>query len=377
MSVRRKALLATVFETVPDPRSEKRAKLHRLTDVLFMVVTATLCNIQGWRQIEIFAKTRIVFFRRFLELPNGVPCSQTFGRILAKIDPKAFMAAFVNWTDRVRTVRAGEQLCFDGKRVRGASGRMDGTSVLHLVDVWATKARLSLAHRKVDSKHNEVEAMLELLEIVDAKGTVISIDAIACQPKMAEAIAKKKAAYILALKGNQKTLHEEVKLFFQDLLAGGLPGVPYDLHESHEKGHGRIESRKVCASSDITWLEDRARWKDLRSVVMVESRRQIKGKTTTQQRFYLTSLPPEAARLGRYIRHHWHIENRSHWVLDVSFGEDRCQVHAKNAAENFAVLRKLALNQLRRESSRPDLTGPVKRILAACDEQYLLKVLMA
>jgi predicted transposase YbfD/YdcC len=378
MVTRSRTILETVLSEVPDPRSPKRAKLHNLVDILVIVVAATLSRVEGWHQIVLFAKSKIDFFRGILELPNGIPCPQTFGRVLARVDPQGFMDAFHVWAEGLREFVDGEQIGLDGKRIRGASDRLKGKGKppIHVVSAWAAENRLCLGQRTVADKHNEIEAMLGLIKILEIKNTTVSIDAMGCQKEIAAAIVDRKANYILALKANHKNLHSDVQLFFEDLKANTFPGLAYDTSSSTDKDHGRIETRRVWATSDIEWLEQRTQWKGLSTIVMVESRRKIGTKTTTKTRYYLTSLPPEARRLGKYIRRHWHIENRLHWTLDVAFGEDRDRAYAGYAAENFALIRKLAINLLRRESSKKE-SVPCKRLLATIDNDYLLKVLMA
>jgi len=378
MGSRSQTALETALSKVPDPRSTKRAKRHKLVDILVIVVAATVSRVEGWHQIVLFAKAKLDFFKGILELPNGIPCAQTFGRVLARIDPQGFMDAFMDWADGLRQVIDGEQINMDGKWLRGVSERLKaaGKAPINIVSAWAAKNRLCLGQRKVDSKHNEIEAMLSLIKMLDVKNTTVSIDAIGCQKEIAGELSARRANYLFALKRNQKNLFEDVSLFFEDLKANALPGVAYDVCTSVAKHHGRSETRRLWATSDIDWLEQRAQWPGLSTIVMVESQRKIGTKITTNKRYYLSSLPPEANRLARYIRRHWHIETRLHWTLDVTFGEDRDRNYAGHAAENFALIRKLAINLLRRESSKKE-SVPCKRLLATIDERYLLRVLTA
>jgi predicted transposase YbfD/YdcC len=363
------------FEGLKDPRVE-RTRRHELMDIVIISLLAVVCYADGWSEIVDYAKTKESWLRTFLKLPNGIPCDDTFRRVFAALDPEQFQACFLSWTRSLVGGTNGKLVAIDGKTARHSFAGEEGKGPLHLVSAWVAQNQLVLGQVATESKSNEITAIPKLLELLDLHGATVTIDAMGCQKAIAEKIVDGGADYILALKDNHPTLHGEVELFFDSVRAEGLQDLRWDRSESVDGGHGRIELRRVFASDDIDWMAEKASWKALRSVVMVESERTIGEKTSVERRYYLSSLAADAGAIGEKIRGHWGIENELHWVLDMAFNEDRSRIRRGKAPDNFALLRKIALNLLKHEKTcRRGLEGKRKR--AAWDDQYLLKVLEA
>lgn len=363
------------FENLTDPRSGK-AKRHYFGEILFITLAAMVCGMEGFDDFERFAKLKETWLRGFLKLPHGPPSDDTFRRVFAALDPKGFLECFIAHVGAIRPDLAGELIAIDGKTLRHSFDHGDPESSLHLISAWAGGCGLTLGQLLVDGKTNEITAVPKLLRQLDVRGSTVTLDAMGCQKKIAQEIHFAGAHYILALKANHGTLHAEVASLFADAEAleyGRTKGAAVHHHDpGPEKGHGRIEHRVVKATDFLDWFEpaERKHWLGLRSLVEITSTRQLKGETSIEKRYYLTSHDPEAARLGDLIRRHWGIENRCHWVLDMTFGEDHCRVRKGHAGENLALLRKLSLNLLRHDQTIKD-TMRGKRIRAALCEKTL------
>ena len=363
------------FESLKDPRVE-RTRRHKLMDIVVMSVMAVICYADGWSDIHDFGKAREAWLREFLELPNGIPCDDTFRRVFAALDPEQFQACFLSWVRSLVGSTDGKLVAIDGKTVRHSFAREEGKGALHLVSAWVAENQAVLGQLATDSKSNEITAIPQLLELLDLRGATVTIDAMGCQKAIAEKIIDAGGNYILGLKENHPTLHQEVEQFFETAQAEAFRDTRCDQDETVDGGHGRIELRRVFASEDIDWLADKPYWKGLRSVVMVESERSVGDKTSFERRYYLSSLAADAALLGERIRGHWGIENQLHWVLDMAFDEDRSRIRRGHGPDNFALLRKIALILLKREKTlRRGLEGKRKR--AAWDHDYVLRVLEA
>lgn len=365
----------THFESLKDPRVE-RTRRHKLMDIVVVSVMAVISFADGWDDIVEYAKVREAWLRTFLELPNGLPCADTFRRVFTALDPEQFQACFLSWMRSLVDTTDGKLIAIDGKTVRHSFAGEEGKGPLHVVSAWVAQNQLVLGQIATDTKSNEITAIPKLLQLIDVRGATVTIDAMGCQKKIAEAIVDGGGDYILALKDNQPTIRQEVELFFESARAEAFRDTPCDQAQSIDGDHGRIEVRRVFASGDIGWMADKAQWKNLQSVVMVESERTIGNDTSLEHRYYLTSHTAEAALLAERIRGHWGIENKLHWVLDMAFDEDRCRIRRGNAPDNFALLRKIALNLLKLEkTSHRGLEAKRKR--AAWDQGYLIKVLQA
>lgn len=364
------------FETLADPRNG-RSKRHYFGEVLFIALAAMTCGLEGFDDFERFAKLKENWLRKHLKLPNGTPSDDTFRRIFTALDPKGFVECFIAHVTTLRPELAGELIAIDGKTVRHSFRDGDPDNSIHLISAWASGSGLSLGQLLVDGKSNEITAVPKLLRQIDVKGATVSLDAMGCQKKIAQEIHFAGADYLLALKGNHGTLHAEVMALFGD--PGALEygcrqdRVVEEHHGGAEKGHGRIEHRSIKVTDYLDWLEpaERKHWLGLRSVVEVTSTRELNsGSKSIEKRYYLTSHAPEAEKLLDLVRRHWGIENRCHWVLDVTFHEDQCRARMGHAAENLALLRKLTLNLLRADQSVKD-TMRGKRIRAALCEKTL------
>ena len=363
------------FEDLPDPRVTGRCD-HALLDVIVISILAVICGADGWEDIHEFASMRETWLRGFLPLPNGIPGVDTYRRVFAALNPDAFHRCFLNWVREVMKGTESKLVAIDGKTVRRSFAKEDGKKALHQISAWCAENNLVLGQIATRAKSNEITVIPELVETLDLRGATVTIDAMGCQTAIAEKIVDGGADYVLGLKGNHPTLCREVKEFFASLQQDGISTPANSVHETVDGEHGRIEVRRVTASDDIDWFAERARWKGLRSIVMVESERTAGGKTSAEQRFYLSSHAPDAALLGARIRGHWSVENSLHWVLDMAFDEDRCRIRKRNAPDNFALLRKIAVNLLKREkTSKRGIEG--KRKKAGWGQDYLLTVLNA
>ena len=361
------------FTQLEDPRVG-RAKRHNLTDVIAIAICAVICGANGWTDVELFGKSKREWLETFLDLPNGIPSHDTFGRVFAMLDAEQFERCFMDWMSAVSELTKGEVIAIDGKTVRRSVDRAKGKSALHLVSAWAKANGLVLGQRKVDGHSNEITAIPQLLRSLDVSGSVVTIDAMGCQKKVASAIVEGEADYVLALKGNQRELRDGVKDTFEQVEGGVLAA---DYWETVEKSHGRIETRRCWSVGDsecIDYLNDKREWTGLSSVAMVKSERLIEGVSSERTRYYISSLRADAKTLLESARSHWGIENSMHWVLDMGFREDESRVRKGNSAENLSILRRMAMNLLRQDKS-VKVGIEAKRKRAGWDDKYLLKIL--
>ena len=356
------------FADLPDPRRETRNKLHQLHDILMIVLCAVLSGVEDWVGMEAFAEEKETWLRGFLALPNGIPSHDTLSDVLGRIDPAAFKTAFTAWATAALPGLVGEQVCVDGKVVRGSRDGANGA--VHLVSAFAGRARWVLAQQAVAAKSNEITAIPELLALLDLEGAVVSIDAMGCQKTIARHLVEAGADYVLALKDNHPTLGEEVQLWLDTEVARGRLTVT----ETVEKDHGRIEIRRYALSSQIDWLNAKPEWPGLQAVGRVESTRCIGDNISTECRYFLCSFP-EQDRFAATVRGHWAIENTQHWVLDVQFGEDACRTRHDHSPENLALIRRMALNVLRHNGPPRDSIRH-RKLRAALNDDYRLRLLL-
>jgi predicted transposase YbfD/YdcC len=359
------------FGNIPDPRIERK-KLHKLQDIIFITIAATICDIDTWEDIEEWAEIREDWLKTILELPNGIPSHDTINRVFSLIDPHAFQECFVEWVKSVSRITEGQVISIDGKRMCN-SGEGGSKSIIHMVSAWSNANNMVLAQQKVGDKSNEITAIPALLDMLYIKGCLVTIDAMGCQKTIAKAITDKSADYILAVKENQGHLLDDIKEAFSS-------EKTIEQHTQTDMGHGRIEKRKCSVITNTEWICDEQEWTKLRTLICIESERTIKatGAMEKQTRYYISSKQADAAVFNGAIREHWGIENKLHWILDVAFGEDKSSKRAGNAAQNYSFVSKIALNLLKQHN---DYRG-VKRISiktrrkkSSWSKDYLMAVL--
>jgi predicted transposase YbfD/YdcC len=364
------------FGQVVDPRVE-RTKRHHLLDIITIAICAVVCGADDWVEVEQFGNDKLDWFRTFLKLPHGIPSHDTFGDVFARINPAEFERSFLSWVHTIVRLLPGEVIAVDGKQLRRSHNRSLGKNAIHMVSAWASRNRLVLGQVKVAEKSNEITAIPRLLQSLMLNGCIVTIDAMGCQSEIAETIIAQQADYVLALKGNQGHLLDDVSDIFTTARADKFKDVPHDYVKTTDKDHGRLETRRCWTISDpveLAYLRDLKDWASLRTVVMLEATRRIGQSMTTEIRYYISSLKPSAQQALDIVRTHWGIENELHWVLDVAFREDDCRVRNGNGAQNFALLRHLALNLLKRETSAK-VGIKTKRHKAGWSTDYLRKVL--
>ena len=364
-------------EEIEDPRVQRTQK-HILKEILAIAILAVIAGSQGWEDMENYGIAKQEWLSKFLELPHGIPSDDTFRRVFERIDPESLQKCLEKWVNSIMNSIQGEIIPIDGKTLRGSYDRNKGQSALHTVTAWASQQRLVLGQVKVEDHSNEITAIPALLELLDIEGAIITIDAMGTQTKIVEQIRDQKADYILTLKANHPTLLAEVKQWFTDTQTQGWGSIDHDYYKTVTKGHNRTEKRYVWAIpvAAMGGLYQQEQWSGLQTIVVVERIRHLWNKTTHDIQFYLTSLPPNAQFLCHAIRTHWSIENNLHWTLDVTFREDQCRIRSEYSPQNFALLRRLALNVLHQEKTfKRSLRQKMKQ--AAMNNNYMMTVLNA
>jgi predicted transposase YbfD/YdcC len=330
--------------------------------------------------MEAFGLAKEDWLRRFLRLPHGIPSHDTFRAVISRIDPSCFSECFTRWTAAIHELTGGEVIALDGKTIRHSFDTATGQSALHIVSAWATTSGVALGQIRVDEKSNEIKAIPKLLELLEIRGCIVTVDAMGCQTDIAEKIIDRGGDYVLCLKGNQTGLHEDVNWFFEEITRSGFGDLEHRYFESVEKDHGRIEIRRCWMVEDdaIAWLGEQGhKWSGLRSLAAIQAERHVGGKVSTETRYFISSLTGSAEQLALAARSHWGIENSLHWVLDMTMNEDRNRIRKDNAPENLSILRKIAINSIKREISSPKASVRVRFKKAAWDNSYLEKVLVS
>jgi predicted transposase YbfD/YdcC len=364
--------LEAYFGELPDPREGQNIQ-HPLLSLLSIAICAVICGADNWVDVEMFGQAKHAWLATFLDLPHGIPSHDTFGRVFRRIHPEAFERCFSEWTQALCNLTAGEVVALDGKQLRRSKDGVLGREGLRLVSAWASENALLLTQAPVEEGHNEIPTLLKLLGLLDVSEAVVTIDSIGCQTEIAAALTEQHADYVLAVKGNQATLAHDVQAAFEPTTRDFAPQYAKTVN----KGHGRVEIREcwVTDAPDVlTFIQDYKAWSGLRSLVKITSERRLPTKTESQTRYFISSLPPDPAHLLQVVRAHWQIENALHWVLDIAFREDENRVRKDHAPRNLALLRRLALNLLKREASLK-VGIKAKRLRAGWDAPYLLKVL--
>ena len=376
MKLKPKITIADYFGEIEDPRVE-RTRQHKLIDIITIAICAVICGAEGWTDIETYGLTKYEWLKQFLELPNGIPSHDTFSRVFSRLNPQQFQQGFLNWIKSINKMTSGEVIAIDGKSLRHSYDTGTELGAIHMVSAWATENRLVLGQVKVDKKSNEITAIPELIKILELSGCIVTIDAMGCQKEIVKLIAEQDADYVISLKKNQSSLYKNVEELFKSAIRTGFQDIEHSAFQTREQAHGREEIRRYLMLTNITERVDPDhKWQKLKSIGLVESVRTVDGKTTVETRYYISSLSNNAEIFGQSVRSHWGVENSLHWILDVALNEDDCRIRKDNAPENFAVMRRLAVNLLGREKSNKRGVKN-KQFLAAMDNEYLTKVLAA
>ena len=370
-----KLTIETHFVHLQDPRVEGM-KRHNLLDIVTITLCAVICGAEHWTQIETFGKTHQDWFSEFLELPEGIPSHDTFGRLFAHISPLEFERCFESWFSSVIDTLGPQVIGVDGKTLRHSYDRSSNKAAIQMVSAWATENRLILGQIKVEEGSNEITAVPALLRVLAIKGCIVTLDALHCQKETTEVIIEQDADYVIALKRNQEKLYNQVIEYFNEILVDNPESDTLDFYLTEETGHGREEVRRYWITEHLDWLEGKEDWRELRSVGIVKRECWIGDKKSYGYRLYISSLPADAQQLQRAVRGHWQIENSVHWSLDVAFREDDCRIRKGHSAQNMSLLRRMSLNLLRHEKTEK---GGIKtkRLRAAWDRNYLIKVLFS
>jgi len=375
------SLLTRMFddidEQIDDPRADNAR--HFLCDILIVAFLGVMSGCDDYPGIVEFARDRESFLKTFLRLPHGIPSVSTFRRVFARVKPSVLIGLLQRWSGELTGTLAGKQIVLDGKALRRSFDHAwDKTSPLHLVTAWCVEENLVLAQRAVDQKSNEITAIPEVLKVLDLKDATVTMDAMGTQTQIAEQIVRAGGDYVLAVKDNHPTLANSVRKHLDEMILEKFEGVEHVYHETTDAGHGRIDTRKVWATGEIKWLGRRGEWKNLSSVIVVESirRENAKEKPTISRRYYISSIKCQSAeKFATLIRNHWSIENAQHWTLDVAFNEDQSRVRKDHGDQNLAVMRRLALGLLRRDK-QVKVGAKNKRLKAGRNTEYLLSVLL-
>lgn len=360
------------FSVVKEPRSEKN-KLYPLEEILLLCVCAVVSGAEGWKDIAAFGRIKLAWLRQFLPYTYGIPSDDCIGWVMARLSPHAFQECFVAWTQSVARITGGEVVAIDGKTLRRSHHRRTGRSAIHMVSAWASANRLSLGQVATAEKSNEITAIPKLLELLQLKGCIVTIDAMGCQRAIAENIVAKGADYVLAVKDNQPQLHEALCDYFETARAGNFEQVPVSYFEETDAGHGRCEVRRHWLVKDLSTLPEPQHWAKLQSIGMVQSERHEGEKISREHRYYITTLTDDAKVFGNAVRAHWGVENQLHWTLDVVFREDESRIRRDNAPANFNTVRQFSLNLLKR--FLPSMSVRQKKYRAGLDDDFRAKVL--
>lgn len=375
MSGKPLASIEACFGDIYDPRVQGRCS-YSLIEILSIAICALLAGSETWTDIETFGKSKEQWLKQFLELENGIPSHDTFADVFGMIDGVEFERSFVRWVERVFTVTEGQVVAIDGKTARRSHDKVNGKDAIHMVSAWAKASGIVLGQKKVDDKSNEITAIPELLDLLSVTGCIVTIDAMGCQKKIAQKIRDKKADYVLSVKENQGNLHQDIEDWFAYADKVNFKDIQYDYHKDVSKGHGRLEIRECHVIADpvaFDYIRHYEGWADLNAIVRVRRERRIGERIQKETAYYITSLNEDARAVLEATRNHWSIENSLHWVMDVTFREDDMRIRQGNSSQNMIVLRHIALDILKKDTSKGSLKQ--KRYKAALDDTFLQKLL--
>jgi predicted transposase YbfD/YdcC len=377
MAEQRLGSIGEHFMQLEDPRIE-RNKLHPLMNILVIAICGVICGAEDWVDIELYGNLKKDWLKQYLDLTNGIPSHDTFGRVFRRLNANTFQECFVTWVRAVHEITKGQVIAIDGKELRRSLDSTMGKRAIHMVSAWASENQLVLGQQKVDEKSNEITAIPALLEMLDIAGCIVTIDAIGCQKEIAQQITDQKGDYVLAVKENQGNLHEDIEHLCQLYLRHEQPMEYFtDYAKTINKDHDRIEIREcwtLPASAYQSGIRNLNDWAKVSTVVMIRRERRLSDRTEICTRYFIASLEATAERFLKIVREHWGIENSVHWVLDVAFNEDRVRLHKDHGAQNLAIIHHIVLNLLRNEKSAKG-SFHAKRMRCALDENYLRKVL--
>lgn len=359
------------FAELDDPRIDRK-KRHDLIDILVLSICAIISGAEGWQGIVNFGHEKREWLSRYIGLRNGIPSHDCIAYVFARLSPEGFRSCFMAWVEGVRDKTEGEVIAVDGKTARGSRDSKRGQSPLHLVSAWACANRLVLAQEATNAKSNEITAIPKLLEWLDLKGCIVTIDAMGCQTAIAQQIIEQQGDYVLGLKDNQPSLHEAVADYFTVARRHDFKGIAHDYAEEIDNEHGRLETRRYWICDDLSTLPNPERWVGLRSIGMVERECTQGGKISREQRYFINSIAADAKPFAHAVRSHWGIENRLHWRLDVVMREDECRIRKDNSPAILAMLRHMSLNLF--EKTHVKLSLKQKRFKAALSDDFRQQV---
>jgi predicted transposase YbfD/YdcC len=371
MSARKLGSLAAHFQSLEDPRLE-RTRLHSLLDIVAITICAVICGADSWVEVQKYGLAKHDWLTGFLQLANGIPSHDTFGRVFAALAPEQFRACFAEWVSSIAGQLGLKHVAIDGKTLRGSHDRGKSKAALHLISAWAVENHLTLGQEAVDAKSNEITAIPRLLQLLDLHGALVTIDAMGCQKEIAEQVVEQEGDYVLTVKENQPALYKEIERLEEAARADEYAGCSNFWEE--ERSHGRRELRACWVLTDLEAVQERAKWPGLQSVIVVVRDRTAGDKNSCEKHYYISSRKMTAEQFLKVIRGHWGIENSLHWILDVVFDEDRSRVRKDHGPENLALLRRLAVSLLKAEGSKGSIRG--KRLIAGWSNDFMERVLL-
>jgi predicted transposase YbfD/YdcC len=373
MPEKKDATIESHFSSLTDPRQRGKVR-HKLTDIMILVICAVISGCDDWTEIELYGRKKEAWLRTFLELPNGLPSHDTISRVFEMISPVELENCFLSWVNGVFEKTNGQIVAIDGKTLRRSHDRSSNKAAIHMVSAWASENGITLGQVETDQKSNEITAIPQLLDLLEINGCIVTIDAMGCQKMISDKIIDNGADYVLAVKGNQGNLYEDIKLFFEDAQNSNFLDISHQYYEEVDGGHGRVDIRRYWTVADIDWLEEKDKWKGLNIIGMAQTETHTGEKITLENRYFISSIANDAEKFGNAVRDHWTIENSCHWTLDIAFREDDCRKRKGHSAANFSRIRRMALNLLKNDTTIKRGVK-AKRKAAGWDNDYLVSLL--